>query len=167
MRTCGVILVILIIKKDKTSCSVPNLCINIWKLWRRFSSHVRTVGGFQGVKWVKYTHGSYIWWYLRNRCSRNEQSLLFDVFKAKAKWPIFFHACASLAELPYNISTMWYSSTIYREYIYVKRPENNLGLVQSFILYQIVLQSCSWTQENASLIRDILFGYTVCTRILV
>ena len=27
-------------------------------------------------------HGSYVRWYLRNRCARMEQSLLFDLFTA-------------------------------------------------------------------------------------
>ena len=30
----------------------------------------------------RFGHGSYIIWYLINRCARKEQSLLFDLYKA-------------------------------------------------------------------------------------
>ena len=63
-------------------------------------------------------HGKYSSWELRNRYARKEQSCL-DLFKAfywikqshiwfffRKKNPIFFHACATCSELPFNISTM-------------------------------------------------------------
>ena len=55
---------------------------------------------------------------IRNKCARNEQSLLSDLFKASdyikycqnricySKRSIFLHAFAACSEVPSNISTM-------------------------------------------------------------
>ena len=64
-------------------------------------------------------HGTYIRCLLRNRCAREEQSLLFDLSKAFhwinsspkfdifiLKRLIFFLTCATYSELPSNQSTM-------------------------------------------------------------
>ena len=53
-------------------------------------------------------HGTYIRWYLRNRCARKEQYLYFDLSKAfdYTERTNFLYACATCYELPSNISTM-------------------------------------------------------------
>ena len=71
---------------------------------------------------IYYTHGTFIRWYLRNWCVRNEISLLFDLLSISLrhsirsrrvtnliidpKTHIFLHACASFSELPSNMISM-------------------------------------------------------------
>ena len=76
--------------------------------WNEQPSNIKTMIDMNPIQ----NHGIYIRWYLRSRCARKEQSLLFDLYKAfdqiesiqklnfSPRRPIFLHVWARFYKLP-------------------------------------------------------------------
>ena len=84
----------------------------------------------------KKTHGTYISWWLRNRCARVDWYRSFDLFKAfveiesihksRKKSPVFLRTCAKCSELPFNFSTKFLARILFTNYHLVKLVLINL-----------------------------------------